>query len=351
MLAKSDVSEMIHLLGLLDETEDRKEFFEVLCHGFENLLNIKTGAFIPYDRSKESFCIEGHLLHNVSTAHYLDYVTYYYSVDHGKMSGWTLKGPSFVKVLPDKFSEGYEESEFTVDFLMGRLSVFYAMGIRIATQGDFMGFMPFHRTKDQKNFDDRDCTMVEIMANSIASMFHRREFFGGSDPLTDSETGFLVIGAQGEILFSNPLGRQAVQDCPSSRLRTLGMRRGPTFVRSRSQVFRVRTFPLKAKSSQCLETRLSGRLRQEARILLFEPLFKKDTDFGGFGASDLTPKQREVTLRVLRGLTNREIAEDLGIAEQTVKVHMHGIFDRLGLRNRSELTARFTKSAASANKN
>lgn len=346
MLAKSDVSEMIHLAGLLEDTQNRKEFFEVLCHGFDNLLNIALGAFIPYDRAKESFCLEGYLLHNVSTAHYMEYVTYYSTNDFLNTSGWTLKGPSMVVVAHD-FPEAHQGSALMVDFLLGRLGTSYAIAIRIVTQGDFMGFMVFHRSKDRTNFENRERTIVEIMAEEIASIFHRREFFGESDPLADPEAGFLVVGAQGEILCSNPLGRQAVQDLPPSRVRSLGVGRGPTFVRSGGWAFRVRNFPLKAESNLYLETRMSGGIGQDARILLFEPVLPKGADLLRLDASDLTPKQQEVTLRVLRGFTNREIADDLGIAEQTVKVHIHAIFDRLGFRNRSELTAYFTQPASS----
>ncbi len=349
MLAKSDVSEMINLLGLLGETQDRKDFFDVLYYGFENLLNVALGAFIPYDRTNESFCSEGHLLHNIFPAHFMDYVTHYSTLDFVNTSGWTMKGPSLVAVAHD-FPEAFQESEMMVDFVHGRLGTAFAIGIRIVTQGDYLGFMTFHRTKERNNFEARERAIVETMSESIATMFHHREFFQGANPLTDPETGFLVVGANGEILCSNSLGLQAVQEVPPNRLRRLGVRQGPTFVRSRGMSFRARNFPMKAEVSQCLETRLKRKSRQEARILLFEPLFKKETDLKVLGESDLTPKQREVTLRVLRGLTNWEIAENMGIAEQTVKVHLNGIFDRLGLRNRSELTAHFANPAPPLNK-
>ncbi len=60
-------------------------------------------------------------------------------------------------------------------------------------------------------------------------------------------------------------------------------------------------------------------------------------DFG------LTPRQEEVTLLVVRGLSNREIAEQLFIAEQTVKDHLRDIFEKAGVRRRSELAAKVFK--------
>lgn len=51
----------------------------------------------------------------------------------------------------------------------------------------------------------------------------------------------------------------------------------------------------------------------------------------------LTEREQEVLALVADGRTNREIAEELTISENTVKFHMRGILDRLHLRNRTEV--------------
>jgi DNA-binding NarL/FixJ family response regulator len=40
-----------------------------------------------------------------------------------------------------------------------------------------------------------------------------------------------------------------------------------------------------------------------------------------------------------QGMSNREIARALWIAESTVKVHMHHVFEKLGARSRTEAVA------------
>lgn len=54
------------------------------------------------------------------------------------------------------------------------------------------------------------------------------------------------------------------------------------------------------------------------------------------GAARLTPRQHEVLQHMSRGLTNREIARVLGVAEATVKAHLGAIFDALDVSNRTE---------------
>jgi LuxR family maltose regulon positive regulatory protein len=50
----------------------------------------------------------------------------------------------------------------------------------------------------------------------------------------------------------------------------------------------------------------------------------------------LTPREEEVLQLVRRGLSNREIATTLWIAESTAKVHVHNVLRKLGARTRTE---------------
>jgi two-component system nitrate/nitrite response regulator NarP len=54
----------------------------------------------------------------------------------------------------------------------------------------------------------------------------------------------------------------------------------------------------------------------------------------------LTARERQLIELVRRGLRNRDIAAELGVTEGTVKVYLHGIFDKFGVDNRTELAMR-----------
>lgn len=54
----------------------------------------------------------------------------------------------------------------------------------------------------------------------------------------------------------------------------------------------------------------------------------------------LTQRDRRLVGLVARGLRNREIAEELGVTEGTVKVYLHSIFEKLGVSTRTELARR-----------
>jgi DNA-binding NarL/FixJ family response regulator len=61
------------------------------------------------------------------------------------------------------------------------------------------------------------------------------------------------------------------------------------------------------------------------------------TGRGGRGRSPLSNREREIVALVAQGYRNREMAEKMFISEQTVKNHLHNIFDKLGVSDRLEL--------------
>ena len=51
----------------------------------------------------------------------------------------------------------------------------------------------------------------------------------------------------------------------------------------------------------------------------------------------LAPRERQIAFHVGRGMRNREIADALAMSEGTVKVYLHTIYQKLGVKNRTEL--------------
>ncbi|MDR7237626.1 response regulator transcription factor [Neobacillus drentensis] len=55
--------------------------------------------------------------------------------------------------------------------------------------------------------------------------------------------------------------------------------------------------------------------------------------------SSLTPREKEILLLVSKGLTNKQIASQLFISENTVKNHMKNLLEKLNLENRVQLAS------------
>jgi DNA-binding NarL/FixJ family response regulator len=56
----------------------------------------------------------------------------------------------------------------------------------------------------------------------------------------------------------------------------------------------------------------------------------------GFPHSDLTPREQEVLACVAQGLSNKEIARNLGTAAGTIKIHIQNILQKLKANDRTE---------------
>jgi DNA-binding CsgD family transcriptional regulator len=53
----------------------------------------------------------------------------------------------------------------------------------------------------------------------------------------------------------------------------------------------------------------------------------------------LTLREQEVMLLVSEGLSNKQVARRLDLTEGTVKIHLHNIYHKTGVVNRTALTA------------
>jgi DNA-binding NarL/FixJ family response regulator len=55
-------------------------------------------------------------------------------------------------------------------------------------------------------------------------------------------------------------------------------------------------------------------------------------------AVELTRREKEVLVCITSGRSNREIAEELSIAEKTVRIHVSAVLDKMGARDRTQAT-------------
>ena len=100
--------------------------------------------------------------------------------------------------------------------------------------------------------------------------------------------------------------------------------------------------------NQCLEAGADAYISKLSEtkdlFLSLRTLLLPDStlDEDDLSASRLSKRQVQLLAALDQGLSNREIAEHLGISEHTVKVHLWRLFRRLGVKSRTQaiLTAR-----------
>jgi DNA-binding NarL/FixJ family response regulator len=79
---------------------------------------------------------------------------------------------------------------------------------------------------------------------------------------------------------------------------------------------------------------LSGGVYLPSLAIQGAPPAAADTRPAPFG--ELTPRQRDVLMRLVQGKPNKIIARELGISDTTVKTHVSAVLQCLGVHNRTE---------------
>lgn len=94
--------------------------------------------------------------------------------------------------------------------------------------------------------------------------------------------------------------------------------------------------------NQCLEAGADAYISKLSEtkdlFLSLRTLLLPDStlDEDDLSASRLSKRQVQLLVALDQGLSNREIAEHLGISEHTVKVHLWRLFRRLGVKSRTQ---------------
>ena len=82
------------------------------------------------------------------------------------------------------------------------------------------------------------------------------------------------------------------------------------------------------------------------RGISFFALEKTQPAQPGAPMNSLTNRKQEIVFALAEGLSNKDIGRKLNLSEGTVKVHLHNIYSKLGVKNRTALAVlAFTESA------
>lgn len=323
-LASRDYKRLLEIINIVYSIPDRAAMFRAVCEKLQKLIGISSAAFMLVDLEKGNFHFPGHLLFNSQVEPCLLYCLYYAPLNPIVERGLHLKVINEAIRLTDVIpAPRLADTEYGHDFLP-LTPHFYELACPLGSQGAVVGGIGFHRKKHERDFSDRDKEIAILLAPHLARAFHTIDSMEAIS--SAQEVGVILIGANGNPSFMNEEARQALKGRPVGMIPDLGLEAEPVLFRTETGVYHVRT----------KQTPMSGR----EKVIFLEPLPTTEnlrSKLAGFG---LSPCQERVAMLVIRGLSNREIAEQLFIAEQTVKDHLRDVFEKARVHRRTELTAK-----------
>jgi DNA-binding CsgD family transcriptional regulator len=178
--------------------------------------------------------------------------------------------------------------------------------------------MALHRLRYEHEFSDRDVAFVRALLPHVS----RALLFFKERTQRPCATGILILDNIGTVVYSNEAAAHILNG-KSSEAIPLPIGQAQTIFQSDQgdHIVGLRIIPGNYK------------------IVSLEPM-KRDSVRSRLAVLGLTPRQQEIASRVLLGASNKRIAGELDLTEQTVKDHINAIFRKLGIHHRAELAAR-----------
>ena len=206
--------------------------------------------------------------------------------------------------------------------------------------GESWGMVGLYREEGRPSFSPEEIESVRRVAPALAAGARHGLLLGQArEPDLPEAPCLVILDQRLAVESATPTSSQwlaqlggTIETPPASVLAVVGsvLRGGTTQAESRIRADDGRWVVLRGQ----LLVRRDGQRQVSVIIETAQPFHLAPLLMRAYG---LTPREREVTGRVLRGQSTAVLARELGIAVGTVQAHLQSIFAKTGVRSRREL--------------
>lgn len=367
----SDILDLIHISNShLDATEMRRE----LLHAMKGVFQIQGANSFPGDKCSRMTGISNVVSLDFDRHCLEQYLKYYYHLDPFRSARNSRK----VVCKSDDFLpySRWVKLEYYNDFLKPA-KIHHILGFFLRSGHRLLGTIGLYRRRELPNFSEREMLMAHILAPHITTALENISLLskieGEKNALqmaSESSLGILLLDFRLRPVYWNS---QAEENCLYLFQKRLDGDNGvngenghdipiPPEILQDCLVFKElyqrgnQITPLHCQRIMC-----AGRDRRFMVISRFAPRPFKNASTPHFLVSleelpkihevreeatqvkyRLTEREREIVQCVSEGLTNDDVARRLFISQSTVANHLQNIFEKTGVKNRTELANRLT---------
>jgi DNA-binding CsgD family transcriptional regulator len=217
----------------------------------------------------------------------------------------------------------------------------------LALDGAHWGQLHIERRVDRPDFSPSEVALVQALVRHLAHVLSRRliaEPGITSTAIPPALPGVIVFGEDNEVDSISPEAEHWLREWGVSDLRQVPVAIssvvGAARARAGGYSDSIPSVRLRLKTGAWLHVRATHLARPDCKVrtaVLLErgraehvaPLIAR--------AKQLTARETEIAMLVLRGLSTGEIAAALFISPYTVQDHLKSIFEKVGVRGRREL--------------
>ena len=217
----------------------------------------------------------------------------------------------------------------------------------LALDGVHWGQLHLERRAECPDFSSRDVALVKALAPHLAHAFRRwliAEPGGASGASSPALPGVIVLDEDNELESINPeaehwlneWGLSDIEHAPAAISAVVGAARA----RAAGCSDAIPSTRLRLGTGVWLSVRATQLARPDRRAGTAVVLERAAADQVApliARANQLTARETEIAMLVLRGLSTREMSAELFISPHTVQDHLKSIFEKVGVRSRRAL--------------
>lgn len=251
--------------------------------------------------------------------------------------------------LSDMIISGLAARDF--DFFNPGRPYRYAMGVVASWRQQPVAAIRFYRHANEIDFSDEDLKLLNRFALHIANAIYFQDTTIAFEPLR--ETGLIVFGEGGNLLYKNEAIAKMLDGMPLDTVLQI-VKEGNMWLKNGVELYRAELVPLtpsslltllakseEAQAGQVVDAeQLFIRKTQNITIISIEPFRRRHAVANRLKHNGLSPREIEVSLGIMRGLSNANIAKQLFIDEKTVKDHLQRIYAKIHIKTRTELISK-----------
>jgi DNA-binding CsgD family transcriptional regulator/PAS domain-containing protein len=333
-LSSVEVEILFTIIEKLSRVQDRDALRISIADDLLCLLRSDFLASFTWNEKLQIF--ENDVFLNMSPENISRYHSYYHFCDPITPLLQTSRKATLVcEVMPQR---ALEKTEFFNDFLM-RDGLHHGINV-YAYDGDLnIGDLRIWRGKERPEFGTRESVLLDTILPYFRNALRNARIL--AYPCGRSETWERLLEASGIALFLFDLsGRLVYRNERAGRVEeNLPQAQYSSFfatVRSLASMDLSRTQwgPFSLSVTDLLPPDEKIRYRAVIARPLHTGTLDRDFLMARFG---LSRREADISLLLMKGLTDREIAGVLGVAFSTIRTHLKHIFDKLDVSTRSEL--------------
>jgi DNA-binding CsgD family transcriptional regulator len=187
------------------------------------------------------------------------------------------------------------------------------------------------------------------------SALHGPGYLGVSENRTGP--GIVILSGSSSSKFMNRRGWQLIQEINQAQ----SVERGALFPRSIMEIYsEIQRLSAKENGNDWEQVeirRLAGKPKRHILlrgfafpaqqhedtplvVILMERVRYREMNLDGAAGLGLTEREHQVVRNLVKGWTNKEIASELGITEQTVKAHIRQVMTKMGTTTRTGILSK-----------